>query len=322
MTIPRFFWIALVIVFPITAIFLSVMDASPTLTKPVSKNSLTPSTTVETFPDTDQISTLISSYAFTYRPIDQPSSAWPDNTARLLFPARLQTEEAPRVHAFIYLPGTNVGDRLPESTYLAMLRSSLQRVSGTKNIVIMTPHHNQSGDAYPGFHLEDFYGSAVRALHDALPRAQITDVTIGGHDSATCGDRPVLLRAYDQSPPILRSIIAYDGCLGDVITPENTNNTSGISLYLAPDTSGMGKTDPASVSGYETRTELVHRLWRFGSVPKACPPCVSSTDSQARCYGQNPSFTRPDGGKLISLETSVGHDNSVGVITDIAFCEM
>lgn len=264
----------------------------------------------------------LTSYAFTHRPAGQPDSVWPDNSARILFPTRLEKAPAPSVHAFIYLPGTNPGDRLPEESYLAMLRSSLQRVAGTKNIVIMTPHHNQSGDTYPGFRLEDFYENAVRALHEVLPYAQITDVTIGGHDRATCGDHPVLLQAYDQSLSILRNIIAYDGCLGDDITPENTKNTSGISLSLAPDRFGMGKLDPTSVSGQETRLALVRRLWRFGSTPKPCPPCVSKIDTQAQCYGQIDSFRQPDGGSLLSIETSAGHDASVGVMTDIAFCGM
>ncbi len=259
----------------------------------------------------------IDSYPFTYRPTGQPASVWPDASARLLFPNRLRSlTSPPRVRVFIYLHGNNSGDQPPESRYIPYLRNALQRVAGSKDIVVMTPHHNNAGNDYPGFNLNDFYQTGLRALQAVIPGATVQDVVVGGHSGATCNGGPVILQALNSPLPGTRGVIAYDGCLGDVLTPTNASGGSGISLYLNPDTAGMGNDDPSSVSGNERRNAIVRRLWSLGS--QTCPACAASAGAQ--CYGQSAAFSRPGGGELISFETSAGHGPSVEKMTDIAFC--
>ncbi len=260
----------------------------------------------------------VFSVPFTYRPEGQPATAWPDGSARILLPTRLRSATSqPRVRVFIYLHGNNDGNRTPEDRYLPYLQRALERVAGTKDIVVMTPHHNEAGDRYPGFNLADFYGVGMRALQSALPGATAVDVVVGAHSGATCGTSPVILQALSSPLPGTRGVIAYDGCLGDDLTPENATG-AGISLYLNPDTAGMGNEDPRDVTGNERRNAIVRRAWSLGS--HACPACVASSGANAQCYGQSASFARPGGGELISFETSAGHGPSVEAMTNIAFC--
>lgn len=259
----------------------------------------------------------VMTYPFTYRPAGQTAVNWPDNTARLMFPTRLRSATSPaRVRVFIYLHGNNDGNRTPEDRYLPYLRNALQRVSGSKDIVVMTPHHNNAGNDYPGFTLNNFYETGLRALQSVLPGVTVQDVVVGGHSGATCNGGPVLLQALNSPLPGTRGVIAYDGCMGDVMTPTNTTGGSGISLYLNPDNAGMGNENPRSVEGNETRSAIIRRLWGLGS--QTCPACAASAGAQ--CYGQSATFPRPGGGELISFETNAGHGPSVETMTNIAFC--
>ena len=268
----------------------------------------------------------VTSVPFTYRPASGGTAAdWPDNSARLLFPSRLSGTSNPTVHAFIYLHGDNSGDKTPEQRYITYLRPALEAVAGSKNIVIMTPHHNNSGNDYPGFSLSEFYTTALAALQTALPGVTVSDTVVGGHSGATCQGGPVIIQAVGGATPNLRGIIAYDGCAagrytagGQGLDPTNFTPAAGVAEYIDADLSGMGHGNVSSPTGGTLQRNLaIRQLWGLSS--QTCPPCAQAVGGTT-CYAPAANFQRADGGELIEFETSAGHDPSVGVMTNIALC--
>ncbi len=265
----------------------------------------------------------LSCYSFTYKANNNMVSGhptipiWPENSARLLYPTRLQGQRNVPVHAFIFLHGDNSHNTpIEQARYMRNYLPPALSEHVDKNIVIMTPHHN--GTDQSTLNLADFYATAQRALQAALPGARIVDVAVGGSSGATCGTA-TLRQATTAGIQGLKAIIGYDGCLGDAsggINPRNLIPTSGVSLYLNPDTigSGMGL-DRASGSGGLNRLQLIQREWRISSV--TCPPCAQGLAHA--CFGPS---TQRSTGELFSFETKSNHGPNVTTMSKIAFCAL
>ncbi len=261
----------------------------------------------------------VRSLPFTFLPSEGDAADWPADSARILFPERLLSVSSPRVHVFIYLPNGITPSQSPERADLPILKQSLEQVASAKDIVVFMPFPAKIGDAYPDFQLASFYEQALAILKTALPNASVIDIAVGGHGDATCEGA----HAFTQSLtlPKLLGVVAYDGCLGDTITPNTFSPPSGVAFYLNPDTNGgMGTQDPATVEGTETRAMIVNRAWRLHEQP--CPACVAAVGSDAKCSAPNARFTRQGGGELISFQTRRGHRESIQEMTNIAFCAM
>lgn len=260
--------------------------------------------------------------SFNYQPAGSSPDAWPANSARALFPARLRSEQNPRVHAFIYLHGNNDHNKTPEEgNYLRLLRESLERVAGSKNIVILTPHHLRAGNNYNRFQLQAFYDQALTAVRTVLPNITVTDVAVGAHSGATCQGLPGFRQALSWGGPSLRGVIAYDGCLGDVLTPSNFSVPSGVAFYLSPNITGeMGG---VPVRGNQTRNELVQRLWRLTPLTGSDKPaCASEAGVAVDVYAPQANLQRQGGGELVSFATRSDHATNVRAMTNIAFCAL
>lgn len=261
----------------------------------------------------DQTGTV--TYPFTYRTSSGPSADDSPQEGQLLFPERLRLKEEARVHLFLFLSGDGSGSENQESAAVPYLRNALEEVAATKDIVILTTESGRDEVV-----IDDLYAAGMDALRSILPLVAVEDIVIGGNGGTDCG-RPKSLLAALAAPPLdTRSVVFYDGCLGDGVTPETAHNPEGLTLYFNPDGSGMGNEDPVSVPGNERRREVVRRLWQFGQAPKPCPPCAASLAPNARCFGQTNDFKRRDGGELLSVETNDGHLRSVETMTNIAFC--
>lgn len=265
----------------------------------------------------------LSCYSFTYKPNNNTVSGhptipiWPENSARLLYPTRLQGQQNVQVHAFIFLHGDNSHNTpIEQARYMQNYLPTALRDHTDKNIVIMTPHHN--GTNQSTLNLSDFYATAQRALQAALPGARIVTVAVGGSSGATCGTA-TLRQAATAGIQNLRAIIAYDGCLGDAtggVNPRNLIPPSGVSLYLNPDTegSGMGSDRPSGSNG-RNRVQLIQSEWRMSSV--TCPPCARGLAHA--CFGPS---TQPSTGELFSFETKSNHGPNVTTMSKIAFCAL
>ncbi len=255
------------------------------------------------------VSGNITRSTFTYRPAGGSPSIWPDNQAQLLYPTALTSISNPRVHAFIYIHGNNDASTPSASAaYTQLLQDALRTVAGSKNIVIMAPHKNLS--SFAGFNLHTFYAEAQAALARVLPGATIADVVVGGHSGATCNSPVPMISAASNPLPGQRGVIAYDGCLGDVLRRSNFN-PSGQAIYLNPDIGGgMG----GSVQGGRPRNEIVRTEWGLRQV--SCPPCVATAGATAACYSKDTGGS----GEIFSFETRYGHGPSVGKMSQIAFC--
>ncbi len=253
-------------------------------------------------------------YPFVYAPPTKTTTdhAGPEQReGRLIFPERLQRLTSPFIHVYLFIAET----LQQETDALPYLRHALEATADSKNIAIITITMDPSERS-----VASPYYDGLRALRTFLPTAAITDTVIARKGGAPCQPDD-LLRGISALPPTnTLGLILYDGCMGESITPDTILNPEGIALYLNPDLVGMGKEDPKTVAGNERRHELIRRLWQFGSVPKPCPPCASSLDAKARCFGQTPDFGSRDGSTLISIETSLGHMQSMEIMTDIAFC--
>lgn len=265
----------------------------------------------------------LSCYSFTYKPNNNTVSGhptipiWPENSARLLYPTRLQGQQNVQVHAFIFLHGDNSHNTpIEQARYMQNYLPTALRDHTDKNIVIMTPHHN--GTNQSTLNLSDFYATAQRALQAALPGARIVTVAVGGSSGATCGTA-TLRQAATAGIQNLRAIIAYDGCLGDAtggVNPRNLIPPSGVSLYLNPDTegSGMGSDRPSGSNG-RNRVQLIQSEWRMSSV--TCPPCARGLAHA--CFGPS---AQPSTGELFSFETKSNHGPNVTTMSKIAFCAL
>ncbi|MBP9747969.1 hypothetical protein KBD13_03510, partial [Patescibacteria group bacterium] len=266
----------------------------------------------------------LSCYSFTYKPNNNMVSGhptipiWPENSARLLYPTRLQGQQNVQIHAFIFLHGDNSHNTpIEQARYMQNYLPPALREHIDKNIVIMTPHHN--GTNQSTLNLTEFYATAQRALQAALPGARIVDVVVGGSSGATCGNSATLRQAATSAPSGLRAIIAYDGCIGDAsggLNPRTLIPPSGVALYLNPDTlgSGMGLDQPSG-SGGLNRLQLIQREWRISSVE--CPPCARGLAHA--CFGPS---TQPSTGELFSFETKSNHGPNVTTMSKIAFCAL
>lgn len=257
------------------------------------------------------------------------TDAWPANSARVLYPARLRGVTGSRVHALIYLHGDNDNNAAPEQRYLRYLKPALEQVAGSKDIVIMSPHHNHAGDNYADFNLSAFYNEALAQLRTAVPGVEIIDVIVGGHSGATCKGGPVITQAFGL--PGLKGVMAYDGCAGgpypgngngQFLNPTNFSApSSNVAIYINSDLSGMGNGTVRTATGGQLSRNLATRaLWGNQLVPQTtCPPCAQGVGVTA-CYGPSANFQRTGGGELIQFETGAGHADSVGVMTKVALC--
>ncbi len=289
--------------------------------------------------------------SFTYRPDGARPEVWPDGQASLIYPVRLRTTPNPEIRVFIFIHGVNGGNTPADrAEYIQHLTQALNEVAGSKNIVIMTPHHNTG--SYERFDVNEFYNTAVRELtnQNIMPGFRVRDVVLGGHSGSVCSD--ILTRAMQRwSGPPLRAAIAYDGCLGHPfnrternesgqmrstwgdykVTPENFTAGNNVSLYLAPDVGGMGRTTrPATEGGNNlSRAAEVRRLWNMGDRPIACPPCANKSGPNpariahdVQCFAPNGNAARAGGGELISFEINSSHNANKLEMTRIAFCAL
>ncbi|MDQ5919717.1 MAG: hypothetical protein QG668_444, partial [Patescibacteria group bacterium] len=264
----------------------------------------------------------LSCYSFTYKPNNNMVSGhptvpiWPENSARLLYPTRLQGQQNVQVHAFIFLHGNNSHDTsINNAQYANTWLPAALREHADKNIVIMTPHHN--GNNQSALNLTEFYATAQRALQAALPGARVVDTVVGGSSAATCGSDATLRQATTSPTPGLRAIIAYDGCAGESLNASTLRPPSGVALYINPDMSGMGAGPTPARSDGKTRSDLINESWRLQSVD--CP--ASAQGLATACFGPGPSrtgYTR-NNAEIISFQTRSGHGPSVVPITKIAF---
>lgn len=262
--------------------------------------------------------------SFNYQPSGSSPEAWPANSARALFPARLRSTQNPSVHVFIYLHGNNNSNKTPEEgNYLRLLRQSLESVAGSKNILILTPHHNSSGNSYRGFSLQVFYDQAMTAVRTVLPNINPVDMTVGAHSGATCEGLSGFRQALSWGSPRLRAVIAYDGCLGDVLRPSNFSVPSGVAFYLAPDVegTGMGNDNPGDVEGGENRASIVRRVWQLNTLSQP-PVCASQAGTRVETFAPQQNLQRQGGGELASFVTHAGHTDNVRAMTNIAFCAL
>jgi hypothetical protein len=260
--------------------------------------------------------------SFNYQPTGSTPETWPANSGRAMFPARLRSVQNPQLHAFIYLHGNNSGNEGPDTgRYLNLLRESLERVAGSKNIVILTPHHNGSANAYNrNFDIQAFYNQAIQAVRSVMPTAGITDVVIGGHSGTTCEGLSGFQRAISNAPGTLRGVIVYDGCIGyrlgsGIVSPSDLTVPSGVALYFAPALNGMGDDN----NGYA----IFNRNWSMSPVPgENIPACVADAGVRTTTLAPQPNGQRQGGGELYSFAMQTDHATNVRAMTNIAFCAL
>lgn len=262
--------------------------------------------------------------SWSYLPEGQTVENWPANSARILYPQRLAGVRSAPVHVFIYLHGNNDHNTPTDaSRYLPLLSSSLTQVAGGKNIVIFTPHHNATGNSYPGFDLADFYSKALIQLRTVIPEAVVLDTVVGGHSGATCAGVHAIKQAITSPSSVhnLRGIIAYDGCAGATLTPSNFTPSGNVATYIDADLVGSGMGDDMISSGSNgtiARNLKIRSLWRM--TPQTCPACAQNAGQSVTCYAKNRELHGTNGAEEILFETGADHGPSVGLMTKIAFC--
>lgn len=267
-------------------------------------------------PPSRSVRGAVTRVPFTYR----GDTVWPENQSFLMYPSRLTGVPNPRVHAFIFIHGANPSNTpSADADYARLLESALTSVAGTKNIVVMAPHHN--GSSYSGFSLSEFYARAQATLRTALPGATIVDVAVGGHSAASCNGSALSSAAsHPLSGQI--AVIGYDGCLGaDIrdgtslpyIRPENFTPPGGQSVYLNPAIGGMGVDSDTRFQRYLR----VRSQWGIDAVT-ACPACAAVGGRTVECHSR----ALAGGGSVYSFETQTSHTESVESMSKIMFCTL
>lgn len=264
----------------------------------------------------------VTTFTFNYQP--NRNEYWASNQAQIMIPTRLLNQSAP-IHLYVYIHGNNNGHQPSSSArYTSLIRGALQRVSGSKNIVIAAPHFLAGeGVAFmPGFSMSSFMTAVQAAMrsHPELQRLSIRDVVASGHSRATCS--PVLTGAARNPAPNQIAVVAYDGCEG--YQSSHPRSFSAPLLLMNMDDMGhavqsTGRPAWIDAIGYWHLTQMECPSYII-------PPSTEQTSTPGQRRSRPSTAVRGcyknQANNVFMYVSGYGHGPSVGKMTDWAFQQL
>lgn len=241
--------------------------------------------------------------------------------ATLLITQNTFLQNSPRLSLFVFFTDSNEGLLLTQPSELSTLSRALEEYMGDKQVVVLLIESTK----YKVGDLAKYINASNKILTSVLSAHTIETLAIAAHGKQTCSPINPFIDIDSKHHPYPIALIAYDGCIGDILTPEILSPASGTTIYLSPDISatGLGGLDPKDIDGSETRFDLMKRLWRITKLSiEAQPLCATKTNSPIQVFAPAKNPQRTGEGQLFSFVTNVGHANNVRVMTDIAFCAL
>lgn len=253
-------------------------------------------------------------------PLQLPEAVTND-VLTLIYPSSLRRPEGKKNTTLFLLVSNRPQDptwneTLEKSIKDALISNDLQSESPTTAIINVSELKTDT--------LRQIKARITSIMQEVHGDYQVKNFVVGVSDSHSCDSQSMsVIEDFARKEPI-NTVLIYDGCYGDVITPDAFQLPSGINIFLGSyvNTSGVGAKKPTGSRNIFTNADSLIQTWRLGTTLSKTVSTCAQNNPGARLLEKPTGPQRKPSALTLGILLDQDNRTNVRAMTNIAFCAL